>query len=72
LDPFNGSGSTGKAAMLCKTYNYIGIDLSAEYITISKARIENASIDKDIEHKDIKQTDKDIKQIDTYTQFFTD
>jgi len=42
LDPFNGSGSTGKAAMLCKEYNYIGIDLSAEYIKISKARIEDA------------------------------
>jgi site-specific DNA-methyltransferase (adenine-specific) len=42
LDPFNGSGSTGKAAMLLKKYNYIGIDLSADYITISKARIENA------------------------------
>ena len=54
LDPFNGSGSTGKAAMLCKTYNYIGIDLSPEYITISKARIEDASID-----NDIKQTDNE-------------
>jgi site-specific DNA-methyltransferase (adenine-specific) len=42
LDPFNGSGSTGKAAMLLKKYNYIGIDLSADYISISKARIENA------------------------------
>ena len=42
LDPFNGSGSTGKAAMLCKDYNYIGIDLSADYIKISKARIIDA------------------------------
>jgi site-specific DNA-methyltransferase (adenine-specific) len=42
LDPFNGSGSTGKAAMLLGKYNYIGIDLSADYITISKSRIENA------------------------------
>jgi site-specific DNA-methyltransferase (adenine-specific) len=42
LDPFNGSGSTGKAAMLLQQYNYIGIDLSAEYIKISKARIIDA------------------------------
>jgi site-specific DNA-methyltransferase (adenine-specific) len=42
LDPFNGSGSTGKAAMILGEYNYIGIDLSADYITISKARIEQA------------------------------
>jgi hypothetical protein len=42
LDPFNGSGSTGKAAMLLGKYNYIGIDLSSEYIEISKARIEDA------------------------------
>jgi site-specific DNA-methyltransferase (adenine-specific) len=42
LDPFNGSGSTGKAAMLLGEYNYIGIDLSSDYISISKARIEDA------------------------------
>ncbi len=40
LDPFNGSGSTGKAA-LREGFNYVGIDLSKEYLDISKARIEN-------------------------------
>ena len=45
LDPFNGSGSTGKACMLENrerdtNYKYIGIDLSEEYLNISKARIE--------------------------------
>lgn len=39
LDPFNGSGSTGKAAMR-EGFNYIGIDLDQDYIDISKARIE--------------------------------
>lgn len=38
LDPFNGSGSTGKAAIL-EGYQYIGIELDAEYIKISEARI---------------------------------
>jgi len=47
LDPFNGSGSTGKAIMLenrtkHKNYKYIGIDLSEEYLEISKARIDYA------------------------------
>ena len=53
LDPYNGSGSTGKAAMLLKQYNYIGIDTSPEYIEISKHRIIAAigSIDKE-ESKD--------------------
>ena len=47
LDPFNGSGSTGKAVMLenrefGKNYSYIGIDLEKDYLEISKARIEYA------------------------------
>jgi site-specific DNA-methyltransferase (adenine-specific) len=41
LDPFMGSGSTGKAAML-EGFNFVGIDLSAEYIEIARARIEFA------------------------------
>lgn len=45
LDPFNGSGSTGKAVMrenlernAC--YRYVGIELTEEYLPIAKARIE--------------------------------
>jgi site-specific DNA-methyltransferase (adenine-specific) len=45
LDPFNGSGSTGKAVMYenkehNKNYKYIGIELIEDYISISKSRIE--------------------------------
>ena len=45
LDPFNGSGSTGKATMYenrerNKGYKYIGIELTEEYLPIAKARIE--------------------------------
>lgn len=45
LDCFNGSESTGKAVMLenkefKKDYKYIGIELTDEYLPISKARIE--------------------------------
>lgn len=41
LDPFLGSGSTGKAAMY-EGFQFVGFDLSAEYIEISRARIEFA------------------------------
>ena len=39
LDPFTGSGSTGKAAVL-EGFNFIGIEQSAEYVQIAKARID--------------------------------
>jgi site-specific DNA-methyltransferase (adenine-specific) len=41
LDPFLGSGSTGKAAMY-EGFRFMGFDLNQEYIDISKARIEFA------------------------------
>ena len=48
LDPFNGSGSTGKAAMYENkdrqaNYRYIGIELTKEYLPIADARIRYAS-----------------------------
>jgi DNA modification methylase len=41
LDPFMGSGSTGKAAVL-EGFRFIGIDLSPEYVEIARARIDFA------------------------------
>lgn len=41
LDPFMGSGSTGKACML-EGFNFTGIELSPEYLTIAEARIKHA------------------------------
>lgn len=41
LDPFCGSGSTGKGAIL-EGFNFIGIEREAEYVEIAKARIEQA------------------------------
>lgn len=38
LDPFMGSGSTGKGAVL-EGFSFIGIEQNAEYIEIAKARI---------------------------------
>lgn len=42
LDPFTGSGSTGKACML-EGFNFVGCELSDEYAEIAKARIEHAN-----------------------------
>lgn len=51
LDPFMGSGSTGKAVMYENKernadYKFIGIEKDAEYCKIAEARIENAELDK--------------------------
>ena len=45
LDPFMGSGSTGKAAVL-EGFDFIGMEQSEEYITIAQARIEYAESNK--------------------------
>jgi DNA modification methylase len=45
LDPFMGSGSTGKAAML-EGFRFIGIELDKTYFDIAKERIENCFSEK--------------------------
>lgn len=44
LDPFMGSGSTGKAAML-EGFVFIGIHREVEYVDISRARIVKSQVD---------------------------
>lgn len=51
LDPFMGSGSTGKAAMYENhdrnaDYKFIGIEMTAEYLPIAEGRIKYAISDK--------------------------
>ena len=65
LDPFNGSGSTGKAAMYenrerNKDYKYIGIELTEEYLPIAKARIEHL-----IDPKELEVSKEEPKPIET-------
>jgi site-specific DNA-methyltransferase (adenine-specific) len=48
LDPFLGSGSTGKACMYEK-FDFIGIEMTEEYLPIAQARIEFAQVDKELE-----------------------
>jgi len=42
-----GSGSTGKAAVL-EGFNFIGIEREAEYMKISKVRIDAAFVQQDL------------------------
>jgi site-specific DNA-methyltransferase (adenine-specific) len=41
LDPFTGSGSTGKAAIL-QGFDFIGIELTEEYLPIIQGRLKYA------------------------------
>jgi len=41
LDPFTGSGSTGKAAIL-QGFDFIGIEMTEEYLTIIEGRLKHA------------------------------
>jgi site-specific DNA-methyltransferase (adenine-specific) len=43
LDPFNGSGSTGLGA-LQERFRYLGIELDAEYVEISKRRLSELQV----------------------------
>lgn len=43
LDPFTGSGSTGKAAKM-EGFNFVGFEMQAEYVAIAQARIAAAQL----------------------------
>ena len=49
LDPFTGSGSTGKAAVL-EGRSFIGCELTEAYVPIARARIAAAFVQVDAEH----------------------
>jgi DNA modification methylase len=51
LDPFMGSGSTGKAAVL-EGFRFIGIEREEEYCEIAKARIKHAQREFQIHNSD--------------------
>ena len=48
-DPFAGSWSTGKACML-EGKNFIGIDITKEYVKIAENRISKSKKDYEKEH----------------------
>lgn len=68
LDPFTGSGSTGKAAVL-EGFQFIGIEREAEYVDIARARILNAKPEHEEQQLSLQgltveqNNDDDIQQI---------
>lgn len=48
LDPFMGSGSTGKAAAL-EGFDFIGIEMDADYLEIARRRIEHAQMQRTLD-----------------------
>jgi site-specific DNA-methyltransferase (adenine-specific) len=52
LDPFCGSGSTGKAAIL-ENKSFIGIELTPEYLPIIEGRLKHAYLTLDDKEEDL-------------------
>ena len=55
LDPFMGSGSTGKGAVL-EGFSFIGIEREPEYFAIAQARIAAAGAEVVIERQTVTET----------------
>lgn len=74
LDPFNGSGSTGKACMYENAdrnanYKYVGIELTEEYLPIAKARIEFAEKNPIMDYKDEIKDESENTKVSNSTIF---
>jgi modification methylase len=72
IDPYVGSGTTLVAAKLLG-HNYIGIDISEQYINMAKKRIENSDKEKDtmleeVEKHIVKKTFKQRKENGEYAE----
>jgi DNA modification methylase len=59
LDPFTGSGSTGKAALL-NGFKFIGIELTEDYLPIIEGRLKHAA-----ETYAVKATEEETKEQET-------
>jgi site-specific DNA-methyltransferase (adenine-specific) len=60
LDPYLGSGTTAVAAKL-EGFQYIGIEMEADYCKIAEARV--AECDRDYETKAEMLTDANVKEV---------
>ena len=59
LDPFMGSGSTGKAAVL-EGFGFIGIEREVEYFEIACKRIEHAYKQRELIQEQIAQEKRQV------------
>ena len=70
LDPFMGSGSTGKAVALenlafAKDYKFIGVEMTPEYLPIAKARMLYAETGKDAKDE-AKEAESGFEQLNLF------
>lgn len=68
LDPFMGSGSTGKGAML-EGFAFIGIELDPDYMEIAEARIKFADPNDEVFDEETTKSDENNKPIDNLFEF---
>jgi len=68
LDPFMGSGSTGKAAVL-EGVGFIGIELDPDYIDIARARIEAADPADYEDEQVVETTEETTNKVDNLFDF---
>jgi DNA modification methylase len=68
LDPFMGSGSTGKAAVR-GGFDFVGIEREKEYMEIAEARIQY-EIDNPYKEKNDKKVEVKAEVVDKLNQFF--
>lgn len=74
IDPYMGSGSTAIAARLLK-HNFIGIDISQEYINMANKRLNNLDIYSDLLNEEkqkhsVRKTFKERKESGGFTGKF--
>lgn len=74
IDPYMGSGSTAIAAKLLK-HNFIGIDISKEYINMTNKRLNNLDIYLDLLNEEkqkhfVRKTFKERKELGGFTGKF--
>lgn len=58
LDPFMGSGSTGKAALL-EGFNFVGMEMDPGYVKIAQARLEHAKSQSEV----LKEQDLTVEEV---------
>lgn len=74
LDPFNGSGSTGKACMYENiernaNYYYIGVEMTEEYLPVAKARIEYVLTQNKIVSDTKQKQNENTEQVEKETRY---
>jgi site-specific DNA-methyltransferase (adenine-specific) len=65
LDPFCGSGTTGIACKL-ENFNFVGMELDAEYAKIAEARVANYTEEPETELEFIEEEQQPQRQLNLF------